>query len=518
MTAPALTVYAQGQGEIDADGANTFEQTCDTFAQLRAFVGTPGLQVSCRGGATVGDALGGEFYWNPSATAPDDGSGVIAPAGAAQGRWLRLGYFLQSQQSADILNPIQDFGGISSPTIDNTAAFVAARASGDPIFIPYGMYKTQLTPTQLPNRMWGDGNVFDVSGNQRGRFFTQINTPPTSFGDWDSIETAFDGDLTRVPFPIEHRVTGALTNPANALTNIYSQPPELSAMPISFYNTAGGDLTQSGGGRTGISFMHLDVGQYGGGDAGGITAVGFVTGTNASAVNFLQNPAVFLLNGQTIAGQDFTYLNPLEIHNSDDGFDVASIGFVMNSIRTKNGGGGSAQKYVFWAGLTSQSQGSVAIDTHFRATGSAHWGLDLSFCTFDANKAAIALKADDRILFNVTASDPSGLGRFPSGPGNCWMNFDSGGFLSFVVNGGSVLQIYAAQMISLLPFRVTASAPDSGSASSNTLTGVSDVTANSTGVGTILFKGATSRNSVGFVKMYIGTTAVYVPAFSAITG
>lgn len=57
-----------------------------------------------------------------------------------------------------------------------------------------------------------------------------------------------------------------------------------------------------------------------------------------------------------------------------------------------------------------------------------------------------------------------------------------------------------------------------GVASANTLTGTSDLTANSTGIGTILFKGATSRNSAGFIKIFIGTTAHYIPAFTAITG
>jgi hypothetical protein len=57
-----------------------------------------------------------------------------------------------------------------------------------------------------------------------------------------------------------------------------------------------------------------------------------------------------------------------------------------------------------------------------------------------------------------------------------------------------------------------------GTASTNTITGGSDVSANSTGVGSIKFKGATSRDSAGFIKIYIGTTAYYVPVFSAITG
>jgi hypothetical protein len=65
---------------------------------------------------------------------------------------------------------------------------------------------------------------------------------------------------------------------------------------------------------------------------------------------------------------------------------------------------------------------------------------------------------------------------------------------------------------------VRATADTGGTASTNSLSGTSDITANSTGVGTILFKGATSRNSAGFVKIYVGTTAYYVPVFLTITG
>jgi hypothetical protein len=63
-----------------------------------------------------------------------------------------------------------------------------------------------------------------------------------------------------------------------------------------------------------------------------------------------------------------------------------------------------------------------------------------------------------------------------------------------------------------------ASGDTGGAASTNTLTATSDLTANSTGVGTILFKGTTSRNSAGFIKIYVGTTAYYIPVFSDITG
>ena len=57
-----------------------------------------------------------------------------------------------------------------------------------------------------------------------------------------------------------------------------------------------------------------------------------------------------------------------------------------------------------------------------------------------------------------------------------------------------------------------------GVAGTTGFTDINDLSANSTGVGTILFKGTTNRNSTGFIKIYVGTTAYYVPVFAAITG
>ncbi len=47
-------------------------------------------------------------------------------------------------------------------------------------------------------------------------------------------------------------------------------------------------------------------------------------------------------------------------------------------------------------------------------------------------------------------------------------------------------------------------------------TDVSDLATRSTGVGTIKFDDGTNRDSSGFIKIYIGTTAYYVPVFAAI--
>lgn len=58
--------------------------------------------------------------------------------------------------------------------------------------------------------------------------------------------------------------------------------------------------------------------------------------------------------------------------------------------------------------------------------------------------------------------------------------------------------------------------PGAGVASSLTLTGANNITvARSTGVGTIKFDDTTSRDNVGFLKIYIGVTAVLIPCFDA---
>ena len=57
-----------------------------------------------------------------------------------------------------------------------------------------------------------------------------------------------------------------------------------------------------------------------------------------------------------------------------------------------------------------------------------------------------------------------------------------------------------------------------GEADALTLTNVKDDTL-STGVGTVLLKGTgTTQDSAGFIKMYTGTTVIYIPYFTNITG
>jgi len=65
---------------------------------------------------------------------------------------------------------------------------------------------------------------------------------------------------------------------------------------------------------------------------------------------------------------------------------------------------------------------------------------------------------------------------------------------------------------------ITVGAEPAGKASTVSYTNTVDNSANNIGVGVILFKGATGRNSSGFLKILDGTTPRFLPYFDAITG
>lgn len=126
MTAPSLQQYIQGQGAVSADNLNTFEQTCDNIAQLRTFIGLPGIQVFIRGTSTVNDGGGGPFFWSATSTAADNGTTVVRPVGVVVGAWLRL-------------NIAASFTGGSPQNITNIAS-LRLSLSGSPVVFVEGYY------------------------------------------------------------------------------------------------------------------------------------------------------------------------------------------------------------------------------------------------------------------------------------------------------------------------------------------------------------------------------------------
>lgn len=114
MGAPLLTAYAQGVGSVPADSLNTYVQGTSFAIQLRTFTGLTGMNVLVGGNAAVGDGGAGVFYWSAASTATDNGTTIIAPAGSATGRWLRLGYL-----TANPLNTLSIGAGVPASSLGN---------------------------------------------------------------------------------------------------------------------------------------------------------------------------------------------------------------------------------------------------------------------------------------------------------------------------------------------------------------------------------------------------------------
>lgn len=87
---PLLTVFANGTGVVLDAQLNTFVQSGIVVANLRNFVGLTGMVCYLTGTTTSGDGGAGNFYWNSSSTATDDGQNFIAPTGILTGRWIRI--------------------------------------------------------------------------------------------------------------------------------------------------------------------------------------------------------------------------------------------------------------------------------------------------------------------------------------------------------------------------------------------------------------------------------------------
>lgn len=118
MTAPLLVAQIQGQGTVSADNLNTFIQNCTNIAQLRSFIGLPGMCVFIDGSVTPGDGGAGPFYWNTTSVGPDDNSSVIVPQPGVPGAWIRLAISQTSPVNVSTIASLRNFaGGASSPVI-----------------------------------------------------------------------------------------------------------------------------------------------------------------------------------------------------------------------------------------------------------------------------------------------------------------------------------------------------------------------------------------------------------------
>jgi hypothetical protein len=341
---------------------------------------------------------------------------------------------------------VKDFGAVGDGVANDTAAVTAADAISGKVYLPAGTYDTTTASNALRGPFFGEGQIRDVANNKRGPFFSAVAAPPSSFGDFESTETAFNGDLSGTQFAIEHRVTGATTlgQPASG----YLYRPECMPVFGYLYNDSGWNQETSGnGGRTGVAFSRVQVFQAGQGDAVCYNASAFVTGTKAGSTDFLANPAAVLFNGDIQGGAAGVYLNAGEFAIRDGGIDMAGIGWVVNLYRDNATGA----KGAFWAGFQAQSQGTVAANHAFGAFGKFNVGLEGTTADFGANNALVSGKAGQRIYLNNASSNS----RYTTSFNGDYLEYSSGvGGFNFVRGGSSVMQIATDRITLLQPPRL----------------------------------------------------------------
>lgn len=183
--APALRVYFAITDQPSPNNLNTFEQTCDNFGNLRAFVGIQGLQVFARGRASIADGYQGVFWWNPNSNLSDDNINTIVPAGAAVGAWWRLVVPINYQglpnTSAKVTTDFTVSTVVSTYFVDSSAAPITIHMNPNPVLNEIHVIK-DFTGQALPNPISLDGNGHLIDGQA-----TITNAIQTAYG-WLTIQ------------------------------------------------------------------------------------------------------------------------------------------------------------------------------------------------------------------------------------------------------------------------------------------------------------------------------------------
>ena len=349
----------------------------------------------------------GAIYLKADDTATTSGAWVRVYDGLPQGAW---------------------FGADPSAGSNDTAltAMTSLSSIVGPIALAAGVFTTTLATAAIPPLLAGPGQVDDSAARHAPIFINQTAAP--SAGNPATILTAFDGDLSRVAFAVEKRITGSNTLGAPG-AGAYTQLPETSMFYGYAYNSSGKNFDVSSG-RTGSSMIDLRFAHAGQGDYGGIHVGGIVTGTHPGGATQFSGAAGIVINGDVYAGTDHAYLNIVEFNADDLGHDVAAIGFVFNATRTVS----TAALQDVWFGSRFQSKGSAAADVAYSMTGKWNVGIDFTDATL-TNGAAVAMKSGQRLYLNGSSS---GFIGWAQSLGTVWIDYASSA-LRLVVGSSAIL-------------------------------------------------------------------------------
>lgn len=299
-------------------------------------------------------------------------------------------------------------------------------------------------------------------------------------------------------------------------------------------------LNDSAGNETEFARLEVQAGDITNGSEDGTITLRLITGGSlANSYYFANNQFSPVVDGAATLGAGTLGWNGLYLNTGTavnwENSDVT----ITHSSNALSFAGATTNGYSFADGpLKPSSNDGIALGV----SGTAFSDLFLAsggVIDFNAGEVQITHSANKLTITGITSEivfnggGTTNVGRFLSSASSTQVSFQNTGGTPASVSMGSAnggdFELQAAAGKGLVVRKAggidtytkgaefNASGDLGGIASTNGLTGISNLTTNSTGVGTILFKGTTNRNSSGFIKIYIGTTAYYVPVFSAIT-
>lgn len=324
------------------------------------------------------------------------------------------------------------------PSVTDYSSAAVADDAGGSLFVPYDVASSVPNGSALKARYGGFGQITTADGNKRGKWVSRITQRPSSIGDADNIETAFNGDWSGSHFPIDLKISGAGT--LGTPTTGYLYTNEASAVFTTMENTSGHNESLTGNeGRTAATAFRTIVRNYGQGDCMAYNASAYVSGAlKPGATHWLAQKAGSLFTGDISAGADHVYLNPREIIAQDNGYAVSCIGDVFNMHRTN---GGSSQSET-WLGYRVQSVGTVQADAAFSLTGKFRVGFDAAFDVVDISGHIISCKSGQKIGLNNASTN----GFYTDVFNGDWIGHVAGSGVVIASGGAPTLQVSSTQV------------------------------------------------------------------------
>ncbi len=378
----------------------------------------------------------------------------VLAAGASVGRTL-------SSKLGDQLS-VLDFGAKCDGTADDSAAVLAAGATGQPIGIPGGLVCNAPGALGMfggaPGLFIGPGKLKDAGGYVHNAVSGAISAPPNP-ASWiggttnqnDPCAASFtcggQWDFRHVLPPEEWVITDpagghTLGQPAGG----YQYMPGAIPHQAFFSNSSGWNQSPSNNsGRTAAVYSRLIAQQNGAGDmllhegevlcggqGGHPTAAG-----GAATTDWLANPNCTWEAGDISAIAADQYLQIHEWHVNDNGNDVAAVGTVHGYNRTFAGTPGMNNR---WIDALASCLGATACDAASVIQGKWRIGIDLTEVGTQIN-AAMAMIAGQRVYLNSSYGDGEG-NPGKANLGGDWLAFDpASNTIQLADAGAAALQV-----------------------------------------------------------------------------